>query len=83
VGRKGRIPDLVGYMDNKAIALEVDRTDKSNERLKKIVDDYLMNFNYNEVWFYARNDFIFNNLTRAVGDSSKFKVFKISESLNN
>lgn len=83
VGKKGRIPDLVGYMEDKAIAVEVDRTDKSIERLRKIVDDYLMNFDYKEVWFYARNDFIFNNLTKVIGGSPKFKVFKISGNLDN
>lgn len=80
VGKSGRIPDLVGYThDGKCVSVEVDRTDKSHERLQKIIDDYRMNFDYNEVWFYARNEFIFNNLTKAVADSEKFKIFRLNE----
>lgn len=80
VGKKGRIPDLVGYLeDGRAVAVEVDRTDKSHERLKRIIDDYRMNFDYSEVWFYARNDFIYNNLKKSIGDSAKFRLFKINE----
>ena len=80
VGKKGRIPDLVGYLsDGRAVAVEVDRTDKSHERLQRIIDDYRMSFDYNEVWFYARNDFIYNNLLKHIGDSPKFKVYRLEE----
>ncbi len=82
VGKSGRIPDLIGHLsDGKAVAIEIDRTDKSHERLQRIIDDYRMNFDYQEVWFYARNDFIFNNLTKNIGDSTKFKLFKIVDIL--
>jgi hypothetical protein len=80
VGKSGRIPDLIGHTeDGRAIAIEVDRTDKSHERIQRIIDDYRMNFDYNEVWFYARNEFIYNNLSKAIKGSPKFKIFMVKD----
>lgn len=79
VGKKGRIPDLVGYLDsNKTVAIEIDRTDKSHERLKRIIEDYKTNLDYDEVWFFARNDFIYNNITKAVNSNVKFKIYHLN-----
>jgi hypothetical protein len=79
VGKSGRIPDLVGFTtDGKAIALEVDRTDKSLDRVQKIVNTYAMEFKYQEVWFICANQLIYNNLEK-VNFSDKIKLFHLKD----
>jgi hypothetical protein len=82
VGKSGRIPDLVGQaVDGKVIALEVDRTDKSLDRVQKIVNTYAMEFKYQEVWFICANQLIYNNLEK-VNLSDKIKLFHLKDVLD-
>ena len=81
VGKAGRIPDMVGYTaDEKAIAIEVDRTDKSLDRVRKIVSTYVIESKYSEVWFICANQLIFNNLEK-VNYSDKIKLFYLKDVL--
>lgn len=81
VGKSGRLPDLVGYTSNgKSIAIEVDRTDKSLDRLKGIVVSYATQFEYDEVWFICCNQLIFNNLEK-VGFDDKIKLYHLKDVL--
>lgn len=82
VGKSGRIPDLIGHTyGEQTIAIEVDRTDKGHDRLGRIIEDYKLNIDYSCVWFFARNDFIYNNLSKAIDGNPKFKIFKIKNVL--
>jgi hypothetical protein len=82
VGKSGRIPDLVGYLDDeKSIAIEVDRTDKSLDRLRAIVVSYAANHEYDEVWFICGNQLIFNNMEK-VGFDDKIKLFHLKDILD-
>ena len=81
VGKFGRIPDMVGYTaERKDIAIEVDRTDKSLDRVRKIVSTYVLESKYNEVWFICANQLIFNNLEK-VNYSDKIKLFHLRDVL--
>lgn len=81
IDKIGRIPDLIGHTDNGDIAIEVDRTDKGLDRLRKIIDSYIVNTSYNEVWFICKNNFIFNNLEKVSNGHSKFKLFMLDDVL--
>lgn len=79
VGKSGRIPDLIGYTsEGDAIAIEVDRTDKSLDRLKSIVVSYATAHQYSEVWFICGNQLIFNNMEK-VGYDNKIKLFHLKD----
>lgn len=85
VGKSGRIPDLVGYTEQgSAIAIEVDRTDKSLERLKTIIASYITMITgskYQEVWFICANQLIFNNLEKVNIFGDKIKAFHLKDVL--
>lgn len=83
IGKKGRIPDLKGIThDSKSIAIEVDRTDKSLERLRSVIASYGLNSEVDEVWFICSSKLIFNNIEK-VNSSSKIKVFHLKDVLDN
>jgi len=79
VGKSGRIPDLIGHIaDGRKIAIEVDRTDKSLDRLRNIIVTYAGELNYDEVWFICATQLIFNNLEK-VNFTSKVKIFHLKD----
>ncbi len=79
VGKSGRIPDLIGHTtDGRAVAIEVDRTDKSLDRLRNIVVTYAGEAKYDEVWFICATQLIFNNLEK-VNFTSKIKLFHLKD----
>ena len=81
-GKYGRIPDLAAYTtDGKSIALELDRTAKSLQRLEKIVDSYVADARYDEVWFICATGFIRNNIEKLAW-SEKIKVFSLENVLS-
>lgn len=81
VGKSGRIPDFIGYTsDGKSIAIEVERTDKSLDRLKGIVVSYATQHEYDEVWFICGNQLIFNNFEK-VGFDDKIKLYHLEDVL--
>jgi hypothetical protein len=82
IGKKGRIPDLKGFtQENKVIAIEVDRTDKSLERLRAIIASYGLNSEIDEVWFICSSRLIFNNIEK-VNSSYKVKIFHLKDVLD-
>ena len=46
--------------DGRAVAIEVDRTDKSLDRLRNIVVTYAGEVKYGEVWFICATQLIYN-----------------------
>ncbi len=79
VGKSGRIPDLIGHTaDGKTIAIEVDRTDKSLDRLRTIIVTYAGYSKYDEVWFICATQLIFNNLEK-VNFIDKIKLFHLKD----
>ena len=82
VGKSGRIPDFIAYLDGGlTVAIEVDRRAKSIERLQKIVDEYIADDKYNEVWFICASQFIHNSLSR-VTTNAKIKLFSLEDVLS-
>lgn len=79
VGKSGRIPDLIGHTaDGKMVAIEVDRTDKSLDRVRTIVVTYAGDSKYDEVWFICATQLIFNNLEK-VNFADKIKLFHLKD----
>lgn len=82
IGKKGRIPDLKGTThNNKSIAIEVDRTDKSLDRLRAIIASYALIGEIDEIWFICSSNLIFNNIEK-VNCSDKVKIFHLKDVLS-
>jgi hypothetical protein len=82
ISKTGRIPDLIGELQDGVVALEIDRTDKSLDRLQGIINTYKVDYEYDEVWFICRNSFIYNNLERTIKGDEKFKLFMLEDILS-
>ena len=66
--QRGHLADGMLLMpDNKKIAIEVELTMKSKERLKNIFKGYAGQFEINEVWYYCSPK-VFPKITKLVGD---------------
>lgn len=53
IGIPGHIPDGMLLLENKKIAIEVELSKKGARRLQKIMQEYLKNFDIDEVWYFC------------------------------
>ena len=78
IGKKGRIPDAILIQENnqKPIAIELELSVKSKDRLRKIINDYMVNFNYDAVWYFTNNQAVYNALSKFITPSSPIKIYQ-------
>ncbi|OGT57570.1 MAG: hypothetical protein A3F14_05570 [Gammaproteobacteria bacterium RIFCSPHIGHO2_12_FULL_43_28] len=62
--------------DGKQIAIEVELTMKSKNRLDDILSDYVCQFEINEVWYFCAPD-VFEKVKKLAAKFRMIKVFKI------
>ena len=75
VGQLGHIPD--GYLhldDDKPIAIELELSVKSRERLNSIINEYSCNLGVKEVWYYTDSNEVVRAIEKAIKGYSFFKV---------
>jgi hypothetical protein len=80
MGERGHRPDLILIDDNDYIAVEVELTRKTANRLKKIKQYYLDNDEYTKV-VYICNNVAYNYIKKFFDGSSFFDVISIKESV--
>ena len=78
IGKKGRIPDgvLIQQNNQKPIAIELELSLKSKDRLRKIINDYMVNFNYSAVWYFTNNQAVHNALSKFIKPPSPIKIYQ-------
>lgn len=81
IGQYGHIADAEIIKDNKKIAIEVELNQKSNRRLKKIMTEYMKNFDIAEVWYFCANNQIKRQIMEYQNSCSFLKVFDLNEYL--
>lgn len=81
IGQFGHIADAEIMVDNKKIAVEVELNKKGNRRLQKIMNDYMKNFDINEVWYFCANNQIKRQVMEYQANCSFLKVFNLNEYL--
>lgn len=76
VGQKGHIPDGVfATSDGQKYAIELELSLKGSRRRKRILDGYLKNFDYAEVWYFCSRD-TYQSLT---DEKNNYKFLKVME----
>lgn len=82
VGRAGHVADGVFiFPDGKKVAIEVELSLKSKERLRKIFNAYAGTLAYKEVWYYCA-DTVMSGVTKLAGKKSFIKIYSLQEFLN-
>lgn len=68
IGRAGRIPDGIFESDShhKPIAIELELSVKSKQRLKNIFNSYMSNLDYAQVWYFTDQQTVRNALLRSL-----------------
>ena len=80
LGRSGiKISDGVLLLPDKRIAIEVELTPKGTERLKKIINNYRKDFQYQEVWYFCGNNEVMNKLKKVAANISIVKCFDLRD----
>lgn len=74
IGRNGRLPDGILITKDKPIAIELELTVKGKRRLSRILNDYAMNFEFDEVWYFTNNPYVFNAITKLLPEHSNIKL---------
>ncbi|CVK21544.1 hypothetical protein [Sporomusa sphaeroides] len=78
LNHRQQVPDL---LVNKSIAVEIELTAKSNDRLQQIVNSYLVKDNYSHVLYYVRSKSLGYKIYNYSGRSPKFQVFYFDEDI--
>lgn len=82
VGRGGHISDgVLIFPDDKKIAIEVELSLKSKQRLRGIFNAYAGTLAYKEVWYYCA-DTVMRGVTALAGKRSFIKIYSLREFLN-
>lgn len=71
---RNKLPDVVIYIEEKAVAIELELHAKSAKRLKEkltIYGKYLLEGKYNQVWYYYPNHSVKNAVERALKSLDK------------
>lgn len=75
VGTKGRVPDgVVDLANGKKIAVELELSVKSKERLDKIMKDYASNMDFHEIWYFVENISVRNAIQKAADNNGVFNI---------
>jgi hypothetical protein len=79
IGQRGHIADGELLLDDKKIAVEVELSTKGDRRLQKIMNEYMKNFDINEVWYFCGDEYIKRQVIKHQGSCSFLKVFELRE----
>lgn len=77
---KTNVPDI---LINNHIAIEVELTAKNENRLREIVNSYILNSEIHEVHYYVKSMSIINRILNLTQHSTKFKGFLFDDDINN
>lgn len=76
VGKKGHIADALLRIDDKTVALEIELSLKSVERLLAIIREYGTNMNITEVWYFCSKE-VLNKLKKIASHISYLKLYNL------
>ena len=82
IGQPGHISDGILIIDNKRIAIEVELHQKGSRRLKKIMSEYMKNFDLDEVWYFCGSNDVHRQISEYQSTCSFLKVFHLNNYLN-
>ncbi len=72
---KGHLPDGLLHLDGqKPIAIELERSVKGADRLRKIVTDYVVDTKLQEVWYFVTNADVRRMIEKATRPYSGFQI---------
>jgi hypothetical protein len=81
VGQQGHLPDgILVFPDGKQIAIEVELSCKSKQRLEAILKTYAAQFSLQEVWYFCRQTML-PRLQEAAKGMSFVKIHSLNEFL--
>lgn len=81
VGQQGHLPDgILVFPDGKQVAIEVELSCKSKQRLETILKTYAAQFSLQEVWYFCRQSML-PRLQEAVKVMPFVKIYSLSEFL--
>jgi predicted transcriptional regulator len=78
VGKLGHNPDALLILEEKHIAIEIERSAKSKRRLEGIIKSYATNFSIQEVWYFCSNK-VLAAVTKIANQVKYVKVFALEE----
>ncbi|TLY48691.1 MAG: hypothetical protein E6K54_01485 [Gammaproteobacteria bacterium] len=82
VGQQGHLPDgILVFPDGKQIAIEVELSCKSKQRLESILKTYAAQFSLQEVWYFCRPTMLPRLQEAAKGMPPFIKIHSLSEFL--
>lgn len=81
IGQFGHVADAEMLIDNKKIAIEVELNKKGTRRVQKIMNEYMKNFDINEVWYFCATNEIKRQIAEYQSTCSFLKVFDLGEYL--
>lgn len=73
-GHKVHFPDGALILADKKVALEVELTAKSKKRLERILFNYWVDNDYDEVWYFCGSKEVRNKVNRLASDYDKIKI---------
>lgn len=79
-GQRGHLADgVLLFPNNKQVAIEVELTMKGSWRLEKIIENYICEFDYQEVWYFCEPSIIRKVEKTAERYQKYIKVFSLDE----
>jgi DNA-binding Lrp family transcriptional regulator len=82
IGTTGHIADGVLIINDKKIAIELELTTKSSYRLEKIINEYVKNLDYAEVWYFCSKE-VKNKIASYTNKYGFFKVYGLDYATAN
>ena len=79
IGQPGHISDGVLIIENKRIAIEVELHQKGSRRLKKIMSEYMKNFDLDEVWYFCGSSDVHRQISEYQSTCSFLRVFQLND----
>lgn len=82
VGSVGHIPDGILELETEnKIAIELELTVKSKERLSKIMNEYAANLEFKEIWYFVEEDMVKSAISKAAEKAGVYNL-QIKENVN-
>ena len=77
IAQRRHIADGELLLGDKKIAVEVELSTKGNRRLQKIMNEYMKNFDIDEVWYFCGDQYIKRQMIAQQKNCSILKVFEL------
>ena len=80
-GERYHVPDGWLHIDDEGepVAIELELSTKGTDRLDKILQDHVLDFDIEEVWYFVESDVVRRHLTRVAEVYDSVRIFSLSD----